>query len=114
MRKGAEKEERVMGPDKRWDVTKLNAGQLAQYLLAFCSATIATGAIGALCHLKRLQERGGAARQGELPQRRKRLRKKSEKQIPRGLKPARKDMNKRLRRWPEGQLYPIKDLFRSL
>src|SRR5271157_2950472 len=36
----------------------------------------------------------------------KRLRKKSEKQIPRGLKPARDDKNKQLRRWPKGQLYP--------
>jgi len=28
-----------------------------------------------------------------------------EKEIPRGLKPARDDKNKRLRRWPKGQLY---------
>jgi hypothetical protein len=42
------------------------------------------------------------------------LLKKSEKQVPRGLKPARNDINKRLRRWPEGQLYPIKGFFRSL
>jgi hypothetical protein len=32
---------------------------------------------------------------------------RSEKQIPCGLKPARDGINKRLRRWPEGQLYPI-------
>src|SRR5271165_925255 len=34
-----------------------------------------------------------------------RPRKKAEKQVPRGLKPARDGKNKRLRRWPEGQLY---------
>ncbi len=39
-----------------------------------------------------------------------RLRIKAEKQIPRGLKPARNGKNKRLRRWPKGQLYP-KSLF---
>ncbi len=32
-----------------------------------------------------------------------------EKQIPRGLEPARNDTNKRLERWPEGQLYPKPD-----
>ena len=35
---------------------------------------------------------------------------KIEKQIPRGLKPARNDKNKRLTRWPKGQHYP-KTLF---
>jgi hypothetical protein len=48
-----------------------------------------------------------ATRLGMLP-------KKSKKQIPRGLKSARNDKNKRLRRGPEGPLYPIKDFFRNI
>jgi|SRR5271165_1537263 len=44
----------------------------------------------------------------------KRLRRKSEKQIPRGLKPARNDKNKRLICWPKGQHYHNTDFFGSL
>jgi hypothetical protein len=35
-----------------------------------------------------------------------RLRKESERRIPQRLKSLRDDKNKRLRRWPKGQLYP--------
>ena len=44
----------------------------------------------------------------------KRLLKKSKKQIPRGLKSAWDNKNKRLRRWPEGQLYRNTEFFSSL
>jgi hypothetical protein len=44
----------------------------------------------------------------------KRLLKESKQQIPRGLKPARDNKNKRHRRWPEGQLYAQIAFFSSL
>jgi len=39
---------------------------------------------------------------------------KIKKQIPRGLKPAKDDENRRLGRGPKGQLYPNGEFFRSL
>jgi hypothetical protein len=38
---------------------------------------------------------------------------KIEEHIPRGLKAAKDDKNKRLRRWPEGQLYQKTEFFSS-